>query len=326
MAARYAGRPDHRPPADARARRRGRPAPRRAHQRQPRDPRPEVLPTELIVRTSCGHHHAGGPDDRSDEDHRAALLLAAAALALTGCGRDEGGGADGAAQQSRPSPRARPPARSTVWAMGTEGELLGDFADGVPTANPDATVKVTAIPWDAAHDKIATAIAGRRDPRRHPGRHHLDGRVRRGRRPRPDPGRPASTRPTSSRAPGARPRSAARRTASRGTSRPASSTTARTWPRRPAVRGPDHLGRAEDRSPRTCRTRPAPSTASACQPAGTGSWQTFMPFAWQAGGNLINDGRHRVHDRHPGDGPRRSSTTSRSSTTGCPRRPPLHAR
>ena len=43
--------------------------------------------------------------------------------------------------------------------MGTEGEKLGEFAQAFTEENPDVTIDVTAIPWDAAHDKIATAIA-----------------------------------------------------------------------------------------------------------------------------------------------------------------------
>ena len=47
----------------------------------------------------------------------------------------------------------------TVWAMGNEGDLLSDFVKGFEKDNPDAKVKVTAIPWASAHDKIQTAIA-----------------------------------------------------------------------------------------------------------------------------------------------------------------------
>lgn len=47
----------------------------------------------------------------------------------------------------------------TVWAMGNEGDLLGDFVDGFKEENPDVNITVTAIPWASAHDKIQTAIA-----------------------------------------------------------------------------------------------------------------------------------------------------------------------
>jgi multiple sugar transport system substrate-binding protein len=91
-------------------------------------------------------------------------LLLAAVLALAGCGRDEGGGADGAAQQSNAIAEGPATGEITVWAMGTEGELLPKLAAEFQKDNPDATVKVTAVPWDGAHDKIATAIAGRQTP------------------------------------------------------------------------------------------------------------------------------------------------------------------
>ena len=90
-------------------------------------------------------------------------LLLAAVLALAGCGRDEGGG-DGAAEQSKAIAEGPATGEITVWAMGTEGELLPKLAAEFQKDNPDATVKVTAVPWDGAHDKIATAIAGRQTP------------------------------------------------------------------------------------------------------------------------------------------------------------------
>ena len=90
-------------------------------------------------------------------------MLLVAALALAGCGRDEGGG-DGAAEQSKAIAEGPATGEITVWAMGTEGELLPKLAAEFQKENPEATVKVTAVPWDGAHDKIATAIAGRQTP------------------------------------------------------------------------------------------------------------------------------------------------------------------
>lgn len=94
---------------------------------------------------------------------RALALLAVAGLALTGCGREaeaEGGGAGQGKSVSEG------PATGTidVWAMGTEGEKLGDFVKAFEKENPDADVKVTAVPWEAAHDKIANAIAAGKTP------------------------------------------------------------------------------------------------------------------------------------------------------------------
>jgi multiple sugar transport system substrate-binding protein len=48
----------------------------------------------------------------------------------------------------------------TVWAMGTEGDNLGVLADAFMQEFPDISVEVTAVPWDAAHDRIVAAIAG----------------------------------------------------------------------------------------------------------------------------------------------------------------------
>lgn len=89
--------------------------------------------------------------------------LAAVAIALTGCGRtSEGPSASSAA----PVRLDDAPATGTItmWAMGAEGEALPDFVKTFEKANPGVTVKVTAIPWDAAHNKIQTAIAGGNTP------------------------------------------------------------------------------------------------------------------------------------------------------------------
>jgi multiple sugar transport system substrate-binding protein len=51
-----------------------------------------------------------------------------------------------------------------MWAMGAEGEALPDFVAEFEKANPDVEVEVTAIPWDAAHNKFQTAIAGGNTP------------------------------------------------------------------------------------------------------------------------------------------------------------------
>jgi multiple sugar transport system substrate-binding protein len=96
---------------------------------------------------------------------RALALLAAAGIALTGCGRDsQAEGSGSAAGQGKAISDG--PAKGTidVWAMGTEGDKLGDFVKAFQKENPDATVKVTAIPWEAAHDKIANAIASGKTP------------------------------------------------------------------------------------------------------------------------------------------------------------------
>ncbi|MFG1603468.1 sugar ABC transporter substrate-binding protein [Actinoplanes sp. NPDC049265] len=91
---------------------------------------------------------------------KAAVVAAAAALVLAGCGRDSGGGR----QQARSVAEGKATGEITVWAMGTEGEKLSAFAGEFTKQNPDAHVNVTAVPWDAAHQKIASAIAARQTP------------------------------------------------------------------------------------------------------------------------------------------------------------------
>lgn len=91
---------------------------------------------------------------------RSATLVAAAVLALAGCGRDAGGAGDSA----KPVGEGKASGEISVWAMGTEGEKLSVLAQDFMKENPDAKVTVTPVPWDGAHEKIATAIAGRQTP------------------------------------------------------------------------------------------------------------------------------------------------------------------
>jgi multiple sugar transport system substrate-binding protein len=91
-----------------------------------------------------------------------AATIAVTAL-VASCGRsdtEEGG----AAQTAAAVGEGLATGTVEVWAMGTEGEELDKFAKAFVKENPDADIKVTAIPWDAAHDKIATAIAGGQTP------------------------------------------------------------------------------------------------------------------------------------------------------------------
>ena len=94
--------------------------------------------------------------------HRYVVALAAAlALSITaGCGRDASGGSETATAVGD----GKAAGEITVWAMGTEGEKLAAFAKGFTAENPDAKVSVTAVPWDAAHQKIAGAIAAGQTP------------------------------------------------------------------------------------------------------------------------------------------------------------------
>lgn len=90
--------------------------------------------------------------------------LTATALTLTACGRggdaeSASGGQTGAAVSS-----GKATGTITVWAMGAEGEKLPTLAKEFESANPGVKVNVTAIPWDAAHNKFTAAIAANKTP------------------------------------------------------------------------------------------------------------------------------------------------------------------
>jgi multiple sugar transport system substrate-binding protein len=91
---------------------------------------------------------------------RYAAVLAIATALIAGCGRDAGGGQD----EAKPVGDGAAKGEITVWAMGAEAEKLSEFAKAFTADNPDAKVTVTAVPWDAAHQKIASAIAAKATP------------------------------------------------------------------------------------------------------------------------------------------------------------------
>ena len=93
----------------------------------------------------------------------------AAALALTGCGRDEGSGTESAKAEKVESGKAT--GAVTVWAMGAEGEKLGEIAADFEAENPDAKVKVTRDPVRRRARQDRHRDRRRRDPGRQPGRH-----------------------------------------------------------------------------------------------------------------------------------------------------------
>lgn len=92
----------------------------------------------------------------------ALAVVAVTSLVLTSCGRDDDGG--GGEAQGSAIDEGAATGTIEVWAMGTEGDELQAFSADFEKANPDAEVKVTAIPWDAAHNKIANAIASGETP------------------------------------------------------------------------------------------------------------------------------------------------------------------
>jgi multiple sugar transport system substrate-binding protein len=97
----------------------------------------------------------------------ASLLAIGMVLALAACGRDDEGGAGGSggadasvAPQASAVDTSSASGEIDVWAMGAEGEALGAFAETFMEEFPEVTVNVEPVPWDAAHDRIVNAIAG----------------------------------------------------------------------------------------------------------------------------------------------------------------------
>jgi multiple sugar transport system substrate-binding protein len=95
---------------------------------------------------------------------RRAYLTAAAlaaAMVVAGCGRSDSDSDAPAAGALASGPVS---GTITLWAQGAEGEKLPDLLKEFEAANPGVKVNVTAIPWDAAHNKYQTAIAGGTTP------------------------------------------------------------------------------------------------------------------------------------------------------------------
>ncbi|MEV2191866.1 sugar ABC transporter substrate-binding protein [Streptomyces phaeochromogenes] len=80
-------------------------------------------------------------------------LTLASALTLTACGGSGGAGVAADAKQTL-----------TVWAMGTEGEKLGDVAKEYEKSHSNIKVKITPIGWDVAHQKLVAAAAAGKLP------------------------------------------------------------------------------------------------------------------------------------------------------------------
>ena len=92
----------------------------------------------------------------------AVAAVATAALALSACGRATESAGGEASAKDISSGKAK--GTINVWAMGAEGENLPTLAKEFEAQNPGTTVKVTPIPWDAAHDKFTTAITAGKTP------------------------------------------------------------------------------------------------------------------------------------------------------------------
>ncbi|MEE1931551.1 extracellular solute-binding protein [Streptomyces sp. TRM 70351] len=92
---------------------------------------------------------------------RATSVALAAMLLATACGRSGDSGPDKEAAALGGGPAK---GKITMWSMGDADPTLEGLAKEFEKQNPDADVKITPIPWDAAHDKLTTAIAGGNGP------------------------------------------------------------------------------------------------------------------------------------------------------------------
>lgn len=92
----------------------------------------------------------------------ATALAVAGTLILAGCGRTEDSGAG--PESGGPIDDSPATGEVTVWAMGNEGEVLDQLAAQFEEENPDVTIDVTAVPWESAHDRLATSIAAGETP------------------------------------------------------------------------------------------------------------------------------------------------------------------
>jgi multiple sugar transport system substrate-binding protein len=89
--------------------------------------------------------------------------VALLALTVSACGRESADGG-GTAETGKAVSSGAATGTLSVWAMGAEGEKLPDLLKDFESANPGVKVQVTAIPWDAAHDKFTTAITANKTP------------------------------------------------------------------------------------------------------------------------------------------------------------------
>src|SRR5665648_1263509 len=121
-------------------------------------------------RTETESPHSGpAPTKEEPSMKRNIRTTAVVALALTtsmglaACGRSADTGTkatDAAATVSS----GKATGTITVWAMGGEGDKLPTLAKEFEALNPGVKIEVTAIPFDAAHDKLATAITAGKTP------------------------------------------------------------------------------------------------------------------------------------------------------------------
>ena len=213
---------------------------------------------------------------------RVALVVAMGLVAVAGCGRS----ATPAQTDATARPVSAGPATGeiTVWAMGDEGKNLSQLVPGFQRENPQAKVTITPIPWDASHDKLTAAISSGQAPDM-----SLIGTTNMGEFAKAgdfDPTPPSFD--SSQFFP-----SAWASTTINGTSYgvPWYSDTRCLFYRK------DLAEKAGVQPPKTwdelksfaraLKEKAGATEGINLQPSGKGTWETFMPFAWQAGADLV---------------------------------------
>ena len=218
--------------------------------------------------------------------------LATAALALSACGRSTGTAAS--TDQAKDVSSGKANGTITVWAMGAEGDKLPTLAKQFESANPGAKVNITAIPWDAAHDKFTTAItAGKTPDAAMVGTTWMGEFAGLGAL---DPTPPSFDR--SQFFPGAQ-----KTTEVNGTSYgiPWYVETRLVYYRTDLAKKAGYTTPPKDWAGLKAMAKAMQDKAGAkwgigLQAGGTGSWQSVMPFAWSNGANLSKDGKSYSFD------------------------------
>ena len=186
----------------------------------------------------------------------------------------------------------------TVWAMGAEGENLPKLTKEFEAANPGVKVQVTAIPWDAAHDKFTTAITANKTPDvamvgttwmgEFAGMDALD----------PTPGADRQVRLLRRRAEDHRgERHLA--SASRGTSRPALVYYRTDLAKKAGITTPPTDWDGLKDMAKAMQDKAGAKYGIGLQAGGTGSWQSVMPFAWSDGRRPHQGRRQGLQLRQP---------------------------
>ena len=90
-------------------------------------------------------------------------LALTTSMGLAACGRSTDTGAKAGDKASAVS-AGKATGTISVWAMGGEGDKLPALAKEFEAENPGVKINVTGIPFDDAHDKLATAITAAKTP------------------------------------------------------------------------------------------------------------------------------------------------------------------